>query len=80
LRTIIVEALLLLRPALVVEPHGRHARLCGAPERLLRPRLQGDLLVVVPGKSLVVVRFGPEPIVLPAFRREFMKRGMAAML
>jgi CubicO group peptidase (beta-lactamase class C family) len=38
------------------------------------------LLVVVPGKSLVVVRFGPEPIVLPAFRREFMKRVMAAML
>jgi hypothetical protein len=38
------------------------------------------LLVVVPGRSLVVVRFGPAPAVLPAFRREFMKRIMAAML
>jgi CubicO group peptidase (beta-lactamase class C family) len=38
------------------------------------------LLVVVPGRSLVVVRFGPEPDVLPAFRREFMKRIMAAVL
>jgi hypothetical protein len=38
------------------------------------------LLVVVPGRSLVVVRFGPEPDVLPAFRREFMMRVMAAML
>jgi hypothetical protein len=38
------------------------------------------LLVVVPDRSLVVVRFGPEPIVLPAFRREFMKRVTAAML
>jgi CubicO group peptidase (beta-lactamase class C family) len=38
------------------------------------------LLVVVPSLDMVVVRFGSLPEVLPAFRREFMKRIMAAVI
>ncbi len=38
------------------------------------------LLVVVPSRNLIVVRFGPEPKSLPEFRRELMGRVMAALV
>jgi len=38
------------------------------------------LLVVVPSRNLIVVRFGPAPKALPSFRRELMSRVMAALV
>jgi CubicO group peptidase (beta-lactamase class C family) len=38
------------------------------------------LLVVVPSLNLIVVRYGPKPDALPAFRTEFMRRVMAAVI
>jgi hypothetical protein len=41
--------------------------------------LRETLLIVVPSRNLVVVRFGTSPRSLPEFRREFMARVMASV-